>query len=226
MSLLGQHRMSEALLPLQGSNASKHQSIGGASMSDDQAIKSRVLNKPLPHEDYLRACFAYDPDTGTLTWKERPREHFTTEQAWLVFNNKRAGTAAGWVGDKKGYYRVTVNGCDYKVARVIWKLMTGEDPLHEVDHKDRDCTNNRWSNLRSASAREQSYNRVRGDNRTGHRGVVAHGRHWRAMIKVDGVVWSSSYFDTPEEAAANYEVMAKKIHGAFYIHPSPQNRGE
>lgn len=208
--------MSEALLSLPEGNASKHQSIGGASMSNDQVIKSRVLNKPLPSANYLRECFMYDRETGALVWKERPREHFSTKQQWHGFNDRRAGKPAGWVGDKKGYHRVTVDHCDYKATRLIWKLVTGEDPSHQIDHKDRNCTNNKWDNLRSATSIEQSYNRVRNDNRTGYRGVATHGKHWRATIMFNGVVWSSSYFDTPEEASAVYEMMAEKLYGEFF----------
>ena len=32
-------------------------------------------DKELPVE-YLRECFHYDPETGELTWKERPLSHF------------------------------------------------------------------------------------------------------------------------------------------------------
>jgi hypothetical protein len=194
-----------------------------ASMPNDQVIKSRVLRKPLPSVGYLRECFMYDPEAGVLTWKERPREHFATQLAQLLWNKKFAGTTAGWIGDKKGYYRVCVNRRDYKSSRLIWKMMTGEDPPHEIDHKDRDCTNNRWSNLRAATSHQQSYNRVRTDNHTGYRGVVAHGRKWRAAIMLEGIAWSSSYVDTPEEASAIYEVMAKKLHGEFY---QPSQQGE
>lgn len=210
----------EALLPLQESNASEHQSIGGASMPDDHAIKSRVLNKPLPSADYLRECFIYEAETGVLTWRERPWEHFATVRAWSAWNNKFAGTTAGWIGDKKGYHRVTVDCCDYKATRLIWKWVTGEDPPSQIDHKDRNCTNNSWSNLRPATGREQSYNRVRKDNKTGFCGVVPHGLKFRATIMWNGVVWSSSYFDTPEEASLAYEEMARKLHGEFYVNNS------
>jgi len=193
-------------------------------MSIDHVIKSRVLNKPLPSADHLRECFMYDPETGVLTWKERPREHFAADHAWRRFNVKHAGGAAGWVADKKGYRRVTVNCCDYKVTRVVWKLMTGEEPPHEIDHKDRDCANNRWSNLRAATSRQQSYNRLRTDNSTGYRGVAPHGRKWRAMIKLDGVSWASSYFDTPEEASTAYEKAAERLHGEFYRKPQDKEK--
>ena len=40
--------------------------------------------------------------------------------------------------------------------------MTGEWPSLEVDHKDRDKSNDRWSNLRLATEEEQHANVYRG----------------------------------------------------------------
>jgi len=189
-------------------------------MSDDQAIKSRVLNKPLPSADYLRECFMYDAETGVLTWKERSREHFATANAWSTWNSKFAGTTAGWVHSKKGYHTVSVDWCGYKKTRLIWKWVTGEEPPHEIDHKDRNPGNNRWANLRESTPREQSYNRVRkAINPTGHRGVAPYGTKFRAQITWKGVPWRSIHFDTPEEAAIAYEDMASVLHGEFYVEP-------
>jgi hypothetical protein len=186
-------------------------------MSDEQVIKSRVLNKPLPTAEYLRECFVYDADAGVLIWKERPQSHFATLNAQSINNSRFAGTIAGHVNGKKGYSSITVGRDTYKTARLIWKWVTGEEPPREIDHKDRNPGNNRWTNLRESSPREQSYNRVRVDNVTGYRGVAPHGTKFRAMIMWKGVVWSSSYFSTPEEASAAYEEMAELLQGEYYI---------
>jgi hypothetical protein len=44
---------------------------------------------------YLHECFIYDPASGVLTWKPRPREHFNTDHGWRIFSGKHAGKAAG-----------------------------------------------------------------------------------------------------------------------------------
>jgi hypothetical protein len=42
----------------------------------------------------LRQLLAYDPETGKLTWLERPREMFPTFRAWRIWNGRYATTEA------------------------------------------------------------------------------------------------------------------------------------
>ena len=50
---------------------------------------------PMPSADYLRSCFDYNPETGDLYWKQRPREHFPSINAWHMWNTQHAGDRAG-----------------------------------------------------------------------------------------------------------------------------------
>jgi len=36
-------------------------------------------------QEYLREAFDYDPKTGVLTWRKRPREHFNTDRGWKIW---------------------------------------------------------------------------------------------------------------------------------------------
>ena len=99
------------------------------------------MPKPLPPQEELEKLLEYDPETGGLTWKERPREMFLEEWHQRKWNTRYAGQPA-LTSTLKGGYKYG-NLFDQKVLahRVIWKMVTGEDP-QDVDHID----GNRWNN--------------------------------------------------------------------------------
>jgi HNH endonuclease len=194
-------------------SASKHQSNGDASMS------KRKPTKRLPSVEYLRQCFSCDPDIGTLVWKKRPRNHFPISGAWNMWNVKYENKAAGWM-DIRGYPNVSINRYDYKVHRIIWKMVTGREPPSMLDHKDGNRANNCFANLRTANAHEQSWNRgVKRTNTSGRRGVSQQKGKWKTSIYMGGVRTHLGYFPTVEAASAAYEAAARKLHGAFYRRP-------
>lgn len=182
--------------------------------------------RKLPTLKFLSECFSYNPKTGVLRWKVRPKAHFTEEnfpeRGWKRFNSTWAGEIAGYVSANVRYRVVGIGEHrNYLVHRIIMKLMTGKEPLATIDHIDGDKFNNRWANLRDATMPEQGGNRVVSRNNTsGYRGVswVSTGRkHWRAEIMRNGVSRYLGAFTTPEAAAAAYEIAARKIHGRFYL---------
>lgn len=86
-----------------------------------------------------------------------------------------------------------------------------------IDHMDCDKANNRWWKLRLATKQEQSWNAgPHKDNISGFKGVYREGSKWRARICINGVTQRRGKFDTPEEASAAYEEMAREAHGEFY----------
>jgi hypothetical protein len=182
---------------------------------------SRPL-KQLPSAEHLRECFEYDRDTGMLTWKVRPRGHFGQEGEWTRWNVLFAGKQAGWL-HKLGYRYVTVGShSEYKVHRIIWKWVTGEDPPTTLDHRDGNRANNRFVNLRAATKAEQTRNsELRKDNSTGHRGVSwnkERGR-WKAGIGTGRKRRHLGYFDSAAEASTAYAAAAQNLFGEFYRQP-------
>lgn len=145
---------------------------------------------PLPDAEYLRDLFDYDPETGRLTWR-RPRQGVS------------AGSLAGSV-NSHGYRQVRIDRRLYKAHRIIWKIVTGQDPLLEIDHRNRDRTDNRWSNLRVATRSENAINRDRITRSVSSpfRGVSYNrrDRRWQARIQRGGRSRSLGYFTSPEEA--------------------------
>src|SRR5690606_24034484 len=76
--------------------------------------------------------------------------------SWRVPTTNRiaAGSAAGTVMNA-GYVHIQVDGVLYLAHRLAWRMVTGDDPgPAQIDHKNRNRTDNRWVNLRLAPNRE------------------------------------------------------------------------
>lgn len=116
--------------------------------------------------------FTADFEAGTLKWKRRRRECFPTERSWKIWNGKNAGKVAGAV-NSYGYRGVKFFGKIPRVHRILWEMANGPIPKGiEIDHIDRDKGNNRLSNLRLATRKENASNvGLRSSNTSGATGV-------------------------------------------------------
>jgi hypothetical protein len=134
-----------------------------------------MKHKQLPSVERLREALSYDPESGVVTWKDN-------------FHKSRIGTQAGHLRSN-GYYYIVFDGKTYVLARLIWKLATGEDPgQHQVDHIDRDRTNNKLENLRLVSPSENCRNRsLFPTNKTGVEGVRFKSGKYEAFVTIEGV---------------------------------------
>lgn len=148
----------------------------------------------------------YNPETGIFTWliATGPRCR-VGERAGAFFRDRRPRRMIGI----DGKYRA-----EHKLA---WLWMTGEWPVHEIDHIDNNATNNRWRNLRPATREQNTQNaRRRRDNTSGYKGVSPHEGRYAARVQTNGKRKFLGYFDTPEEAYAAVCKAAQAAHGEFY----------
>lgn len=182
--------------------------------------------KPLPSQAFLRECFDYNPETGSLTWKTRPITHFVSESAWKAWNKRYAARRFGspLMGSSgTRYYLGMLNGKMRTAHRLIFKLFSGNDPIGQVDHWDRDGLNNRWGNLRDATRAQNACN-SRDRNGALMRGVSRAGNQFSAQIRIngDGKKHYLGLFKTMEEAHAAYVRAANEWHREFshYARPS------
>jgi hypothetical protein len=166
-----------------------------------------MIHRELPTQEELLSKFDYSLATGNLYHKKSRHK-------------SRVGAVAGTT-TSQGYRNVCVGSTQYKAHRVIWLLVTGEDPGEfEVDHRDGDPANNAWHNLRLATRNQNQYNKKTcSHSSTGFKGVVAEPRNtnnpWAALISIDGDRIRLGYFHTPEEAHAAYCKAAVELHGEF-----------
>lgn len=144
--------------------------------------------------DRLRHLLDYEPSTGILRWKVNRR------------GGARVGNVAGTVS-RYGYIQLRVDGRFYLAHRLAWLHVHGSWPDGQIDHVDRNRTNNRIANLREATASEQMQNRVRkaaGYERRGSR-YVARIQHENQQIRLGS-------FATADEAHAAYLDARARLH--------------
>jgi len=95
---------------------------------------------------YLMECLEYDREQGSLTWKVRPLEHFTSPRQHYLVNKAKAGKSA--VKVSRGTASVHFFGkYVYLGARVVWCLVTGQYPSRKMITRNGDLSDLRWENL-------------------------------------------------------------------------------
>lgn len=183
-----------------------------------------MAKNKLPSVDYLRQRLDYDPDTGTLRWKARPRSDFACGRKGVAdaWNRRYAGEVAGGKCAKNRYVVISINSQSFNAHRVIWKWMHDEEPT-TVDHINGDGFDNRLANLRNVSQFENCRNSaIFNTNTSGFRGVSwdkTHGR-WVAYIVDDGKRHHIGRFETLLDAAEARK-FAEKVFG---FHPNHGKR--
>jgi len=137
--------------------------------------------------EYVRECLDYDRESGLLTWKARPREHFKSDHGWKQFNEEYPGKNAGGINIRDGYVTVGINGKSYKVHRLAWLIAYGEWPKNQIDHADGIRHNNSISNLSDVTPSQNLKNKSLGHNNTsGCIGVyLTKEKTWRVRIRVN-----------------------------------------
>lgn len=158
----------------------------------------------ITHEELLEAL-RYDPASGLFYWREK--------NSWRTKIGDVAGTPM-----KRGYWKITVRGRSYYAHRLAWFYVYGVWPAQQMDHIDRDRTNNKLSNLRLANQQNNSANMFRmRQNTSGFKGVRWHkaAKKWIARIKYCGEEIHLGLFVKIEDAVAAYEAKARELFGEF-----------
>lgn len=150
----------------------------------------------------IEDIFSYDPVTGIAAWKISPHPAI---EAGRPITSKRSD----------GYLRAQYQGQEYAVHRLAFRLMTGRLPAGIIDHRNGDILDNRWSNLREATPRQNCTNRRA--VRDGLKGVTIHRKTGKfiAQCKTRGRTHYLGMFDTEQEAHDAYMTKATELFGEF-----------
>ena len=123
----------------------------------------------------------------------------------------------------KGYQYVILRKDNIRKNCKIHRLVADaflENPLNKkyVDHIDNDPKNNKLSNLRWATSKENQGNRSKGKNTSScYKGVSWHSKNkkWHAQIKLNGKKYHIGSFKNEEDAARAYDEKAREHFGEF-----------
>lgn len=106
---------------------------------------SKAIRRTTEEYEEISKMLRLDEETGEIFWTV------------ATVSNVVVGQRAGIKPTPKIYASVQYKGNKYTTHRVIYFMVTGENP-EVVDHIDGDITNNKPSNLRSATFAENSMN--------------------------------------------------------------------
>ncbi len=95
-------------------------------------------------QEKLKEILHYNPDNGIFTWLINAN-----------YSNKK-GTVAGRLSK---YYQIQYKNKKYYSHRLAWLYIYGEHPKNQIDHINRDKTDNRISNLRDITDQENKMNK-------------------------------------------------------------------
>jgi len=148
----------------------------------------------------LHELFDYNPEIGILINKVRRGSY-------------HAGTQAGHL-NKDGYFRININKKLYLAHRLAWLYVYGELPEY-IDHINRIPTDNRISNLRPVTKKQNQQNREKQvNNKSGYKGVSwdKDRNKWFVCINNNYKTIGLGRYDNIEDAHKAYCEGAKKYH--------------
>jgi hypothetical protein len=146
------------------------------------------MRAPTKHIDYSEIDKVIYYKDGQIHWRS---------------NNKVAGTKT-----KDGYIKVQINNVPYTAHRLAWCLVNKSIPVDkQIDHINRDKSDNRIDNLRLVDNRANALNKKCKGSNTGVRGVTKDRNYYKVSFTIKGKavhVGNFKCFEQAKEIANKY----------------------
>lgn len=155
--------------------------------------------------DELKEYLAYDPGAGVFRWRK------------VTSFRVKVGALAG-CRRRNGYVVVCLDQVFYYAHQLVWLFETGSWPEEDIDHANRNKSDNRFVNLRAATRTQNNGNQgLSSRNTSGIKGVSWNKAvsKWCAQIGRKGQRHLVEFYASKEQAAAAYERMAQEYFGEF-----------
>ena len=144
---------------------------------------------------------SYDPETGKVVWIKKT---FPTANQIVI------GSEVGTV-NSSGYKGFSFKKIPYKVHRVAYYLHYGEDPGDlDIDHINRDKTDNRIVNLRLVTRQQNNQN-------SSGLGVHKGDDGWVAAIRVHKTRHYIGHYPCPLLAGIDYLAVKSILHPKAHV---------
>jgi hypothetical protein len=156
-------------------------------------------------QERLKAVVRFEPEIGEFYW--------LTNSPWRVgVIGERAGSVR-----VDGYRSITIDRVKYLEHRLAWFYQYGIFPK-QLDHINRNRTDNRIVNLREATAEQNRANRGAVKSISGLKGAHwnKEAKRWVSKIERNGNATYLGSFNTAEEAHAAHCKAAKEYDGEFF----------
>lgn len=152
----------------------------------------------------VRQWLDYKPRTGVFRWKKSGK-------------GKVAGEIAGKLNHRNRRV-ICIDGGNFFASILAVVYMTGRMPAGEVDHKDCDTSNDKYSNLRIATKSQNAGNvRLSAKNKSGYKNVYwcKKSQRWVAYVRCKDRKHYGGYFRDLSSAAKSAKALRKKLWGEF-----------
>jgi hypothetical protein len=141
----------------------------------------------------------YDPEIGEWKW--------LVHQAYWIKENSVAAKRA---------HSIRIDRRPYPKSVLAWLYMTGEWPRFQIDHIDRNHSNDKWINLRLATSSQQKGNCFHWGNTSGVKNVFwsRSDNRWKISMR-RGDIRIQKIFATKEAAIEARRMIGQELWGEF-----------